>query len=573
MGIIQRTAGRLLAKLAGEEWYETSVFDNDSLGLGRPFTKGQINDMIVAAAGGDTRQFSAFKREMVASDAHLSGEIEKVKAFLTQAPLEVMAWPPSLDSFGARETTEGRRARDIASYVRDQLLDPDVKIRAVIEHAFWGLLDGVAGFQVIVKPGPQGRWKLVRLDPIPSERFRWHPTTGELGVQPGADTSEFVPVADLGMRLATVVAEPEVRRRDRAGVLRRCVAPWFTARNGREWWSRDVETFAAPFRYATYKRGDKEAPAKLNDAMRAMGNLGFAAFPDDVDLQFLKGFDVAGKGQGELVGYNERSMSKAISGSTQTSDIQVGAGSKASVGVHLDVFETFVDGYGVRVCDDLLRQQVAKVLVAISYGSDIAEQFTPKPNLRVRRYEDRKTFFEAMELAGKAGMKGIPLSYVRSQTGIPEAEDGEPVLEPSAAAPTPDPGLAGPNPGPADSGKPSLEPPEDDTEDPEAEPQKQAASRQAAAAPSADDLSRLEAWATEGADSAGKALLAPYVALIAEVKRDGGDLGHLASRVRLQAQMANEGKDATADLVARVVAHALLTGWAQKKGIEPPPAP
>lgn len=561
MGILQRTAGRILAKLAGEEWYEPSVHDADSVGLGRAFTKSEINSMIVAAAGGDTREFSAFKREMVASDAHLSGEIEKAKAFLTQAPLELMPWPPTVSRWGARETAEGRRARDIASYARDQLLDPDVRIQRAVEHAFWGLLDGVSGLQQIVKPSLQGRWKLVSLDPVPSDRYRWDPVTFELGVQATGDSSELVPVVDLGMRCVTVIAEREVRRRDRAGVLRRCVAPWFTARNGREWWARDVETFAAPFRFAKYKRGDKEAPQKLNDAMRTMGNLGFAAFPDDVDLQFLKGFDVAGKGQGELVGYNERAMSKAVLGSTQTADVQVGAGSKASAGVHFDVVETFVDAYGRRICE-VLREQVIKPLVAISFGSDIAEQFTPVPILRVRRYDDLLTFWQAMETAGKAGAKGIPLSYVRSRTGMPEAEEGEPVLEPPSPSPAPGAGPAVPAPaGPKRA-------PQEEPEEPEA-----AGRQTAAAAPPADDLARLESWAVEGVEDAGKALLAPYVALIAEVKRDGGDLGHLAHRIRLQAQMQGEGKAETANLVSRVVAQALLTGWAREVGIKPPKAP
>ncbi|HQN10415.1 MAG TPA: hypothetical protein PK569_22855, partial [Thermoanaerobaculia bacterium] len=255
MGLIQRTASRFLARLAGEPWYEKSVHDADSVGLGRAFTKAEINAMILEAASGDTRRLSVFKREMVASDGHLSGEIEKAKGLLTAAPLELMPWPPSVNRWNARGTAEGRRAMDVASYARDQLLDPDVRIQRAIEHAFWGLLDGVSGFQQIVKPGPHGRWKLVQIEPVPSERFRWHMTTGALGVQPAGDTSKFVPVADLGARVAVVVAEPEVRRRDRAGVLRRCVAPWFTARNGREWWARDVETFASPFRYAKYKRG------------------------------------------------------------------------------------------------------------------------------------------------------------------------------------------------------------------------------------------------------------------------------------------------------------------------------
>lgn len=561
MGLI-RTAARFVARLAGEPWYEESVYDADSVGLGKAFTKSEINAMILEAASGDTRRFSAFKREMVASDGHLSGEVEKAKGMLTAAPLELMPWPPSAGRFSGRKTAEGQRAAEVASYVRDQLFDPDVKIQAFIEHAFWGLLDVVSGFQTIVRPGLRGRWKLVSLDPVRDGRFRWHPVTGALGVQPGADTSEFVPVADLGSRVVTVVAEPEQARRDRAGVLRRCVAPWFTARNGREWWARDIEIFASPFRWAKYKRGDKEAAEKLNSHMRAMGNLGYAAFPDDVDIQFLKGFDQAGKGQGELVGYNERTMSKAVLGSTQTADIQVGAGSKASASVHLEIVESFVDAYGRRICA-VLREQVVKPLVAISFGSDVAEQFTPVPILRVRRYEDLKTFWEAMETAGKAGMKGIPVSYVRSRTGMPEAEEGEPVLEPAAApSPVPNPGQAGPNPGPAGPDDDEEDP--EDPEDPAGEGQQaHAAGRQttAAAAPVAE-LARLEAWAAQGAQGAGDALLEPFVRLIEEVRRDGGDLGHLAARVRLQAQMAGEPPEATQDLIARVVAHALLTGWA-----------
>ena len=427
----------------------------------------------------------------------------------------------------------------------------------------------MSGFQTIVKPGMHGRWRLARLDPVESERYRWHPTTKQLCVQPGDDTSELVPVADLGSRAVTIVAEPTVRRRDRAGVLRRCVSPWLTARNGREWWARDIEIFASPFRWAKYKRGDKDAPAKLREALRTMGNLGYAAFPDDVDLQFVKGFDTAGKGQGELVGYCERAMSKAVLGSTQTADVQVGAGSKASAGVHFDVVETVVDSYGRRICE-VFREQLLKPLVAISFGSEIAEQFTPVPILRVRRYDDLLTFWQAMETAGKAGAKGIPLSYVRSRTGMPEAEEGEPVLEPPSPAPAPAPGPGPKGPEPEDD-----EPEPDETDDP-AEPDKQAVGRQTHAArrqAPASELSRLEAWAVEDVESAGKALLAPYVALIAEVKRDGGDLGHLAARVRLQAQMENEGKAKTADLVSRVIAHALLTGWAHEIGIEPPKAP
>lgn len=545
-----------------EGWLTLGTSDRDSAGLGQQFTKAHINGYIASASNGDTRPFSQFKREMVASDAHLSAEIEKAKAMLVQAPLEVTPWPPSVATYSKRETPEAKKALEITAYCREQLLDPDVRIARAIEHCLWGLLDGVAGLEVVWSRLPGGRFGLASIEPVPSDRFRWRHDAHVLGVQPGTDSTQLVPVEDFGAGLALLVAEPEQVRRDRAGLLRRCVSPWLTARNGREWWARDIEIFASPFRWAKYKRGDKDAPAKLREALRTMGNLGYAAFPDDVDLEFVKGFDTAGKGQGDLVGYCERSMSKAILGATQTADIQVGAGSKASAGVHLDVIETRVDGFGKIICEDVIRRQILKPLVVASFGAEAAELYTPVPQIRLRKNDDLLEFMQAMKTAREAGVTTIPVGYVHARTGIPQPEEGEPVLE----APPAPAGLLG-----------AIErksgPVEDDEmdgmEDPEGEAEEHAARRPAPAS----ELARLEAWAVEGVESAGKALLAPYVALIAEVKRDGGDLGHLAARVRLQAQMQNEGKAKTADLVARVVAHALLTGWAREVGIKPPKAP
>lgn len=540
-----------------EGWLTLGVSDRDSTGLGQQFTKAHVNGYITAASNGDTRSFSQFKREMVASDAHLSAEIEKAKAMLVQAPLEVTPWPPSVATYSKRETPEAKRALEITAYCREQLLDPDVRIARAIEHALWGLLDGVAGFEVVWSRLPRGRFGLASVEPVPSDRFRWLYDRHVLGVQPGTDSMQLVPVEDFGPGLAVVVAEPEQIRRDRAGLLRRCVSPWLTARNGREWWARDIEVFASPFRWAKYKRGDKDAPAKLREALRSMGNLGYAAFPDDVDLEFVKGFDTAGKGQGDLVGYCERSMSKAILGATQTADIQVGAGSKASAGVHLDVIETRVDGFGKVICEDVLRRQILKPLVAASFGAEAAELYTPVPQLRIRKNDDLLEFMQAMKTAREAGVTTIPVAFVHARTGIPQPEEGEPVLEPPPAP-------VGP---PAAPGREIR--PVEDGDDPEAH----AARRPVTETPAAAQLAQLEAWAVEGAEDAGKALLAPYVALIAEVKRDGGDLGHLAARVRLQSQMAGEGREKTADVVARVIAHALLTGWAREIGIEPPKAP
>lgn len=563
---------RASSSASTDPWLELGPFDRDSVGLGQAFTKATINQYISSASMGDTRQLSYLKAEM-ATDAHLSAEIAKAVGMLVAAPFDLTPWPLSVNTWSGRKTLEAKRALEITSFCRDQLMDPDIQLDRAIEHAFLGLLEGASGCQVVWKRTTGGRFGLEALYPIPTDRFRWFYDRHALGVQPDEDSSKLIPVEELGVRIATIVVSPHVTRRDRCGILRKCFAPWLTARNGLEWWARDVEIFASPFRWAKYKRGDKKAAGELREALRGMGNLGYAAFPDDVDLKFLKGFDVAGKGQGELVGHCERSESKAILGATQTADIQVGAGSQASTGVHLDVVETRVEGYGRVIGENFFRRQVLKPLVAASFGAEAAELHTPVPQMRVRRNADLLTFFEAMEKAGKAGAETIPVAFIHARTGIPQPEEGEPCLKPPAASPAP-PAASGGEPAGPKGGKPAADP-EDETEDLEdpGKAEAHAARRPAAAPLEAAELAQLEAWAVEGVERAGKALLAPYVALIAEVKRDGGDLGHLASRVRLQAQMSGEEKDKTADVVSRVVAHALLTGWAHEVGIEPPKAP
>ncbi|MFA6031163.1 MAG: DUF935 family protein [Elusimicrobiota bacterium] len=556
-------------------WLSLGPFDRDPVGLGQVFTKATINQYISSASTGDTRELSYLKAEM-ATDAHLSSEIAKAVGMLLAAPFDLTPWPLSVNTWSGRKTLAAKRALEITSFCRDQLMDPDLQIDRAIEHAFLGLLEGASGCQVVWKRTTGGRFGLKSLTPAPTDRLRWAYDRHALLVQPGEDSSELIPVEELGPRIATLVVSSHVTRRDRCGLLRRCLAPWLTARNGLEWWARDIEIFASPFRWAKYKRGDKKAAAELREALKGMGNLGYAAFPDDVDLQFLKGFEVAGKGQGDLVGHCERSESKVILGSTQTSDIQVGAGSKASTGVHLDVVETRVEGYGRTICEDFFRRQVLKPLVAASFGAEAAALHTPVPAIEIRRNADLLTFFQAMETAvAKTGVKTIPVAFIHSRTGIPQPEDGEPCLEPPAASVAPPAAPGGKPTGPKGS-DPGADP-EDDagTEDPEDPAKAEAhAARRAAAAPlEAAQLAQLEAWAVEGVESAGKALLAPYVALIAEVKRDGGDLGHLGNRIRIQAQMQNEGQAETADIVSRVIAHALLTGWAHEVGIEPPKAP
>ena len=61
------------------------------------------------------------------------------------------------------------QADEIATFCREQLTDPDLDLPGVVKHALWGLLDGVAPFQVTMEPDGKG-YRLVAITPVPSER-------------------------------------------------------------------------------------------------------------------------------------------------------------------------------------------------------------------------------------------------------------------------------------------------------------------------------------------------------------------------------------------------------------------
>ena len=557
MNAIQRLAARLLPT----EWFRPAESDR-YLGtrIGVRITPHEINHRLQSANIGDTRLLSALKAEMRTVDGDLESHLGKIEGMLLGAPVEL-----------AMAGEDDTQAEEIAADCREQLLDPDLRLDLAVKHALWGLMDGHAGFQMLVaKEGK--RFRLTNLDPVPSERFWWPTGQTLLHVQPGDDQGTWVPVEQLGETCPVLVVDGHVLSRDRIGLLRRCLAPWLTKLYGFDWWARSVELTGIPYRKAKYSGGVDLV--KLEAQLRTMGAAGYGMFPTGVDLDFITQTMGARNAHEDLVGYCDREKAKVLLGATQTAEIQAGSGSKASAGVHERVLEGVVDGYG-RQISAFLRAQVLKPLVRMNWGDDAAERLTPTPVIRVKSNADLGEFFAALKLAGEAGMTTIPVAWVHQQAGIPMPEDDEECLEAKAPAPVVPPG-GGKAPVPGEDPEDATEPPETPGEKPDPEdeaeppePSKQAAARLAASKPRrrppAAILDELEAWALSRAADAGKDLVAPYAAIIEEVRRDGGDLGHLAARVRLQAQILGTDPRETSDLIAMVCAHATLTGFTTER--------
>lgn len=512
---------RLAAEiLFGKRWFRKSKYPTSSSAA---LEKSRVRQALENARMGDTRALSALHREMRATSSRLSSHIRKVELALQQSPLEVSQWPPSKPG-GTRDALSDTIAADC----REQLTQPDLDFGEVIAHTLWCLLCGHGGFEMSIEDG-----RIASLTQVPPERYWWE--NGVMFVQPGDDPTERQPVEELGGAAPTLVVSPSTIERDLVGVLRACITPWMTARWGLEWWSSAVERGGEPFRYAAYQPSDD--PADLLEKLRLMGSGGVGVFPAGVDLKFLENASTfAARPHQELVEHCDKDQAMAILGGTQTADIQKDAGSKASAAVHQNMFDLFVDGYGLAICG-FVRRSILKPYVAFKYGEEAARTRTPMPVLKGKRYADLLSFFTAMEKAKSFGMETIPVAWVHAQTGIPMPEDGEAVVK----------GTAAPQPPPADP--PDQEDPAD-VEDPEGleDPKtvNQAAVRHAGAVD----------FETRCRRKAAGEILAPYRSLINQAAKEGATLSELYMRL-----IREGGIDATSPKLVDALAALQFEGF------------
>jgi len=554
---------RLKSLLPRTAWYVPSWNDRNVFPVGQVINKTIISAALQSAHVGDLRYFAVLKQEMRASDPHLSSEVEKVEGFLTRS-FEIQ--PAKVEGLiGSKATTnEAQLALDAAAYLREQFLLPEIQMGRAIKHAFSGLLDGVAGLQLVVDT--KGRDEIVReFSPVATERFRYFPGSAILSVQPTDDQHDLVPASELQALGGLVLFEEEahISSPARRGIMRRVLSAWLTKRYGFEYWALFVQLMGIPLRKGTYKIGDDKGRAELEAALRSAGSAPYVAFPDTTDVQFVSG--LAGGAVNvhkDLVEHCEGLESKAITGSKQTSQTIRGEGSgQASSGTHERMLETRCEGYAARICE-VFEAQAFRPMIARRFGADIARRITPKARIRIKGTEDLLNLSTAVKNFRDGGFTALALSDIYERGGLHVPAEGEETLADliKAAAPVvmPQPGA------PAEGNKPDGTPPAPPSPKPgEADTAPETLS---AGSDLADTLKGLEAAAVKQSRGAGDSVVAPYADIIKQVLKEGGDLGHLANRVRhLEATNAGKTPKETADVIAAVCARALLTGYTQER--------
>lgn len=552
--------------------------DRTFLPSGQPYKNEDLVNFLTEAEAGDTRRLHAFYDEMRARDLDLENESDKAEQAVAAGRISFLVYPPKL-----RTRVQGRSPRtgahavaeEVASYVRETITAPSVRLRTAIAHLVTADWKGLSAVQSTFRPLGRGNgYAISRLELVPSQRFLYAPSSPELLVQTTERTSDLVPLSSFPAGALVVrqvgLGTPSPARR---GAYRRLLGLYVIRAYGPEVWFRFVEQFGAPFRVGKHPLNDQKTRRLLIESFRIAGNSGWAVVPEGAGIDFIATQTSGGSTVHEqLAEWSSRQIAKLISGATQATDIQKGSGSKASASVHADVALAKTDARAAGVALDL-REQLLYPLVAATYGQEIADLYTPELVIKVTPPIDPLVFAEVLEkIVGAGGGDVIPKSAV-AEAGVFEApEPGEPTFEKPPAPMIP--GLPGQKALP-----PGAEPDDDDLEDDDPDDQGDGGDAQDATRrhrakvfsfgrrplSPALDLAGLEERASRLAPGAGEEILAPYRRMIDDAEREGADLGQLLGRVLLRARIPADSPRLL-DLLAAVQAEAMMRGfWRERR--------
>jgi|ERR1035437_424330 phage gp29-like protein len=403
-----------------------TVQDRNLILIGMAINKALINSYLYLAQNGDMRRLSAFKREML-SDPFLSGEINKIKSKLISSPITFSTFPSNLTKPSVANTTDAKRAFAITDYIKRQLLDSSDLLRQAISDLWYGLEDGVAVIEIVAEVR-NGEVCLKDLITVPQERICYDPDDlMTLGVQLTEDPSDITPLDQLGGNFIVLVADGTDPNPARRGLLRKCIAPWFTVRYLNEWWSRSTEVNGQPTRVARYNPGDKDMKAELDALLKNSGSSTYMVLPLGVELEFINSITAANTDlYAKLKDSCHEEISIALLGATQTTQIKPNSGSRASSTIHYEVSSNTVNGYALRICATL-RDQLVSRLVEWQFSEEDSHRFTPTMQIRVMGYEDMAKLSASVAEFVSSGLP-VGQSYVYDASGIPQPDPQEPMM-------------------------------------------------------------------------------------------------------------------------------------------------
>ncbi|KZE34171.1 DUF935 domain-containing protein [Crenobacter luteus] len=197
-----------------------------------------------------------------------------------------------------------------------------------------------------------------------------------------------------------------------------------------------LEIYGLPLRVGKYPAGaTNQEKATLLRAVAEIGHNAAGIIPDGMLIEFQNAAQGSEEPFEAMIGWCERSQSKAILGGTLTSQADGKSSTNALGNVHNEVRHDLLVSDARQLAGTLTRDLLYP-LVTLNFGQ-VDPRRRPRLVFDTREPEDLKLYAEALpELVG-LGLK-VPVKWVREKLAIPEAQADDEVL----VAPRPEMDLA-----------------------------------------------------------------------------------------------------------------------------------
>lgn len=383
--------------------------DYPSKGL-TPRKLGQI--LKEADYGNIYRQYELFE-EMEEKDTHLFSVLQTRKLSVANKEWEIIA------------ASDSAQDKKIADFVRENFENLDM------ENIFIDLMDAVGkGYSIceMMWDTTSLPYYILSLDWCHQKRFI--PNWSEDGNRrlkgfrlTSDDDQKGIELPDRKFIIHRYKAKSGFP--ERGGLIRICSWMYLFKNYDIKDWVAFAEVFGMPLRIGKYEAGATDAEKQvLLDAVANLASDAAAIIPSTTIIELLEAIRGSSLNVYEtLANFCNKEMSKAVLGQTLTTDIGE-RGSYAAERGHELVRQDIVESDG-KSLERTIKKQVIKPAVDVNYG---VQKRYPSLKLHTELPEDMKDEAEKDKILVEMGMK-IPEKYLHSKYGIPQAKEGEKVVE------------------------------------------------------------------------------------------------------------------------------------------------
>jgi phage gp29-like protein len=312
----------------------------------------QVYSIFAAAEAGVTLHLMLLYRDIILSDSHIQGELNKRKLAVLGDELNIRPFEKTnAADISAAAVVKGHIG-GIKDWVRvcSHLLDATVYPVAVVEKVFAAAPGGYVISELVPVPHRlldfrMGDLRIFDVD----ERGMPQSTSHE------ADPNRYI------IHRGHLLSAPDKF----GGPMRALVFWWLLMAMGKSWWARFLDKYGSAFLLGKYNTGDDESRSTMERAFALASRIGGIVVSKECDVELKEASQASGDNYEKFIAVCQREMSKLILGQTLSAEARptgLGSGQANLAGEVRDDIRLFDS----MMLGSTIRDQLAGQLLAIN---------------------------------------------------------------------------------------------------------------------------------------------------------------------------------------------------------------